>query len=620
MNILFYVEPLIEREQPYWKESWVNHQCFNMMSTLTHSKSAYSFALITNEAIAQTINKNNEFLLATITQEELLAPFGTDYLVASRCWHTNTYTQEQLLHYKNLMQGKLIGFIPDIIISFSPVPFLRDLFASALILHHEYSLFSRLPYPESWFFDPVGVVDYSFFNHFYKELNEHRLSIHQKQRLHDLKNLCKKTLCEKSPFEALFIKLREQFDTLVLLPLQFSGYYLFDDLVSFKTQYEYCVYVLDNTPTSVGVVVNMHPEYPALNDGAIRFLSSKYPHFICFDEFNAIYASGQFILPFVDGVISASSSLALQTLLFDKKFIALGKECFSYIADAKSLNNLETVLKSFNQDKDALLYFLITHYAVTAHYLNNPLWFDNFLTSSLEHFRTFGVDADFYKPIDDEEAVFDSLCSAILENALVVPQYLNMPKIQLFFDFGMGISDKNYLTKFIHTKTGVHTFTFDLTSLSSLCALRLDPSDESCVIDVKSCVLIAEDEVSDILKQFSSNACYLDDNTYYFESNDPQMFFIPENSMLLQVAQKLVITIEYLYTGDEALEFIIKRQIEEIKAIQLALSEQEKISMEFKTLFADSQNKYTELLQSKSWKLTAPLRTITAFTKKIFQR
>jgi hypothetical protein len=626
MNLLFYVEPLIEREQPYWKEGWANEACWNIITTLHQAYDTYRFELITNEAIAQTIDPNKELSVHVISQKELLKPFDTNYLSATRSWHLRTYTQKQLEYYQNLMQSKLGDFVPEIIITFTPVSFLQTLFPDALVLHHEFSIFSRLPYPASWFLDPVGVSCDSFLNRFSEEISGNTLSAKEKQQLDDFKSLCQDTLQEKSPFGSLLAKEKEKFDFLVLLPLQFSGYYLFDDLVPFKTQYEYCVYVLDSVPESVGIVVNMHPEYPVLSDGAIKFLTSKYPHFIYLDDFNSIYASGQFILPFIDGVVSVSSSIALQALLFDKKIITLGESCFRYAADATSLEGIENILTHSSKNKDTILYYLLTHYAVTSEYLSDSLWLDTFLKRSLNHFRTDGIKFTFYELIDETDVVFGHLHASLIKNSFIVPQYIEKVAIQLFFDYGMGISDKDFLS--IHVgREKIQTFHFDLSCNASLHSLRLDPLEESCIIELKSFVLVTEEGEIDVCEQIYSNACFVDGKKYFFESKDPQLFFIPENQILLNKARELIVVIDYLHVGRDALEYILNQQIklvsskeEEIHLLQETLQHFQQEAKHFQQEAKHFQQEFFTLLQSRSWQITAPLRAIGTFSKRYLSK
>ncbi|WP_152019922.1 hypothetical protein [Aliarcobacter butzleri] len=594
MKILFYVEPLIEQDKPYWKDGWVGVFCNNIIKTLEQSENNYEFLIMTNEAIAQKVNIETPII--QLTQKELLAPFETtNYMDATKAWHCETYTSEQLENYKNLMSEKLNGFIPDIIITFSPVPFFREMLPNTLILHHEYSIFSRLPYPESWFLDPVGMHSNLFLNKFEDEIKSTQLTDKQTGLLNGFKELCQNILASKSPFKKIFDEKRKQFDYLVLLPLQFSRYYSFDDIVPFKSQYEYCVYVLDKVPSNIGVVVNTHPEYPVISKEAVEFLKTKYPNFIYEDEFNTIYASGQFILPFVDAVITVSSSLGLQTLLFDKKLITLSDKTFSFIADDTSIDNIENVLNSDNVDKNVFLYFMLTKYSLTSDYLHNAVWLDNFLQQSLIRFRANEIQFDFYDSIDEEEKIFMTLTKHLYLSTQVVPHYLDTKVIQLYIDDNTGYSEDNCIKFPIVKNEQRHKFKFDLQDSKSINNLRIDPLNDYCIIKINK-IFINDLEINTI----QCNACHIEGDIYYFNTNDPQIYFDTHN---IKIVEKFSIDLEYLYIGEDALNHLVNDLLKSFTSkeqnIQTLNAELESKEQNIQTLNAELESK-EQNIQEKS--------------------
>lgn len=131
MNVLFYVEPLIEREEPYWKEGWATLICTNIAQTLNRSSFKYNFVIAVNEPIAQRLDCENFMKKVIFTQPELLSPFTGGYLEASKAWYCESYTNEQYDYYITMMKKKFVEFTPDIIITFTPVPFLKNLFPDA---------------------------------------------------------------------------------------------------------------------------------------------------------------------------------------------------------------------------------------------------------------------------------------------------------------------------------------------------------------------------------------------------------------------------------------------------------------------------------------------------------
>jgi hypothetical protein len=559
INILFYVEPLIERDEPYFKIGWINIFCKNIINTLKNSEHSYDFLILTNEALAQKVNFYTNII--QITQKELLDPFNTsNYMDVISSWHCEKYTKKHLESYKKLILDKLNGFTPNIIITFSPVPFLKNIFLNTLILHHEYSIFSRTPYPQTFFLDPVGVHSNLFLNKFKNEIELIELTKKQRILLNNFKHLCIDTLTSKSPFKNILMEKREQFDYLVLLPLQFSKYYAFDDLVPFKSQYEYCVYILDKIPSNIGIIVNMHPEHTVISESAIEFLKGKYSNFIYEEEFHSIYASAQFIIPFVDAVITVSSSIGLQTLIFDKKLITLSNKTYSFVANSTNIDNIEKILKCKNSNnKDNFLYFILTKYAITECYINNSQWLSSFLINSLKKFIKHGISFSFYNYIDSEEKIFKLLSNILLKNKNIIPYYLNGFFIELLLNnnnFSKSISMKLKVNKDFN----IQKFNFDFTKYKNIKNLKLNLLNSNCVAELKSIFLEKFDGAKiNLIKYITSNEILHINNIYYFDTENPQIYFKDISQDDLKNSKNLIIEIRYLHFEKEALQMCIKK-------------------------------------------------------------
>ncbi|WP_368031183.1 hypothetical protein [Arcobacter sp. s6] len=620
MKILFYVEPLIEQDKPYWKDGWINVFCKKIINTLNQNDNTYNFLIMTNEALVKKVNFDIQ--IVQLTQKELLSPFDTtNYLDVTTAWHLETYSSYQLEDYKTLMLEKLNGFIPDIIITFSPVPFFKYMFKSTLILHHEYSIFSRLPYPQSWFLDPIGMHSNSFLNKFQDEIKVINLSENQMKLINNFKQSCQNILFQKSPFKNIFDEKRKQFDYLILLPLQFSRYFAFDDLVRFKSQYEYCVYILDNVPSNIGVVVNSHPLHPILSLESVEFLKIKYSNFIYEDDFNTIEASGQFILPFVDAVITVSSSVGLQTLLFDKKLITLSDKTFSFIADATNIDNIEKVLESENIDKNSFLYFILTRYAITEKYLYNSKWIDSFLVKSLNKFKEQNISIDFYDAIDSDENIFKTLSQTIKHNSKFVPQIVNKRFLQLFIEDENGISEESSIKYPVVQNNEIQRFEFNLKNRDNIISLRLDPFNDSCVVEIEKLYIVLKDgdEVDLIAYQFS-NTCSRHGKIYFFENFDPQIYFESLDFKTLNNIEKLYFEVKYSHVGKDALHVCVK-QIVADKDYKISIIEKENKELKeclspFENKALTFQNGLITVYTSRSWKITQTFRNIIRKFKK----
>ena len=100
--------------------------------------------------------------------------------------------------------------------------------------------------------------------------------------------------------------------------------YPIDCFCSFESQFEFLQYVLSKVPEDIGVIVTSHPFYPQLTEGWVKYFSNKYPNFIFDIIFQKYWSASQFLLNDVDAVITVSSSVGLQALLWEKPLVVIG--------------------------------------------------------------------------------------------------------------------------------------------------------------------------------------------------------------------------------------------------------------------------------------------------------
>lgn len=485
MNILFYVEPLIERSKPYWKEGWATYWCRKMGHELGNEWNCY---IALSDALAQKFGEDECFHVVIFKQVELLKPFNGGFLEASSAWYTNSYTKGQMDYYVDLMKKKLTQDRFDIIITFTHVPFLKELYPKARILYMEYSIFSRPPFTETWYLDPAGLHQYSYLSKYKRELKKFKLSVIEKKYVRNLQDTCIKAFSEKNIFLQDLKLLREKYRFLVLLPIQFSQYYLFDCLTKFKSQFDYVTGCLEQIPHDIGVIFTMHPEYPLFDDDTVSYIKSVYPNAVFLENSRFVYSASQWLMPYIDAVITVSSSLGWQTLLFRKKLFALGNGNMDYIADAQSLNNMYEVMENEYVNKDAILWFFITKYAISAEYFFDGKWLNEFLKKSFAR----GLGENFYDYIDMPEKLFNSHIERINKNQKFIPQVVSNKKSNIF------IPNLYVLKNGAYTEEGriipcqyvfneYSTATFKISNLAKEGKLRFDPLEgEFCCCEIAS--------------------------------------------------------------------------------------------------------------------------------------
>lgn len=421
MKILFYIEPRIEMGRPYMREWWLKPFSLDLINALKRSDMAveFEYCIALNEALHYKYPDIDRVKRKVFSQRELLPPEYKDSVLAMSVeWLNATYSKDLMSYYANMMQNRFSDFIPDVIVTFTPVPFFKKIFPEALILHHEVSLFSRTPYPQTWYLDPSGLMfaDESFLNKFKDQLQKIDLTCQQSEIVDCFKQRCQKFYYDTSPFDEIMLSIKEKFEYLAFVPLGHSescSYYSGREY-KFTSQYEFLQHILDNVPENTGVIATTHPDFHhILPEEAREFLKLKYPNFIHHDAFEKYYASSQYILAYSDVVIGIYSSLCFQALPLDKRVINLGS--LHVIADSSDLRDISAVCKEKPRNKDNILYWILTRYAVQKEYLYDPEWFAAFLVRSLNRYRSEGVTSGFYDLIDSEDSIFEKLISRLDE-------------------------------------------------------------------------------------------------------------------------------------------------------------------------------------------------------------
>lgn len=172
------------------------------------------------------------------------------------------------------------------------------------------------------------------------------------------------------------------------------------------------------------------------------------------------------------------------------------------------------------------------------------------------------------------------------------PRKLNIFTQLYINEVDNDFSEKNSIKYPVSQTTELQRFEFDLKDFENIKNLRLDPLNDSCVIEIDSILLKKQDTSVDLMPYISSNCDIKHSNSYFFTTNDSQIYFENLSIDIFENATSLEVSIRYAHISKDALEVTIKQELEQTKQ-ELA-------------------NIYT----SKSWKLTRPLRKIMRVLKR----
>ncbi|MBY4895860.1 HAD-IA family hydrolase [Cupriavidus sp. AU9028] len=226
--------------------------------------------------------------------------------------------------YPRLMDGlrdRLGSHYDAILLWENPVPFLEVLYPESVVVHQMPGVFSRAPYPQTVTFDPVGLYKHGTLHRYASDIVS-SLPVAGSPGLVDrFRHLARSAFAEIRPTDIEAAVLSGGFEELVLLPLQVSGHYAFRADTPYSSQLDLLLDVMHKAKPSSGIVVTQyisnHVQDTVINEEIRAVLAQRWPNLVydrCFDQYPTV---SQYLLPYVGRVVSCSSSVALQAMLWD---------------------------------------------------------------------------------------------------------------------------------------------------------------------------------------------------------------------------------------------------------------------------------------------------------------
>ena len=141
--------------------------------------------------------------------------------------------------------------------------------------------------------------------------------------------------------------------------------------------------------------------------------------------------------------------------------------------------------------------------------------------------------------------------------------------VQLYLNNGLSKPNENEAIKQFTKSEKVVVNEFDLTSIRNLTSIRIDPHCDSVILELESIKIITHNREIELIDsgRMINNACLVINNTYYFETDDPQFIFNNLSEDVYTGAQKLVYKAKYISIGVEALHECVLRLTKNDKAM-----------------------------------------------------
>lgn len=303
------------------------------------------------------------------------------------------------------------GFEPDVVIAFGiQADFLAQLWPKALRLHVETGAYTRNPYPRSLYFDHLGVYHHSAVGKLGKRLRAGTTSNDGRTLVSTFRAHFESALASIDPFHRH--DLRSACRRLILLPLQVSNHYSFDQQAGYRTQFELLLDVLSATPRDVGVIATEYLE----SDEVLRtrgfgenlnYLRHVFPNLIFHEDFRSWSTPSQFLVPRVDGVWTVSSNVGFQAMLFNR---ILGTPATTYLAGIADTNVFHDFIDRLGRPvkADAFLAWQLERYLVPELLFSDGHWLHDYLARRLDAARLAGDPVDAFVPIADMERLMEA--------------------------------------------------------------------------------------------------------------------------------------------------------------------------------------------------------------------
>ena len=249
----------------------------------------------------------------------------------------------------------------------TPVPFLELLYPDALFLHEMPGAFNRPPYPATLMLDSSGLYKDGVLYRYSEDIVNKTYRDDELSLTSQFISLSDKYIRQLNPFSRNDFTVDADLERLSLLPLQTSLHYAFKVDTPYGSQIDFLLATLNSLDPRTALIATQYIS-PLVSDApltpdVVKVLRRDYPNFIFDERFNNIQNSSQYLAPLVDEVISCSSGVAFQGLLFNKK-LTVPASTFISPYDTSRLTAAGIDVESAIQN---LLCFVVNYHQASRH-------------------------------------------------------------------------------------------------------------------------------------------------------------------------------------------------------------------------------------------------------------
>jgi predicted HAD superfamily hydrolase len=374
MNILFYLEPAIEMNNPLFRFATLRNSILPQVKSLCAENNVV--VLMSDSVADKAVEEGLARSLPTLAVIDCLSwTNGENSLARSLRHQRRQFRDGETDRLGGIVRASLPdGFEPDVVIVWeSPAYYLESVFPTASVLYQMPGFFSRPPFASlvsigrGMMVQDAPAVVGGF------DVIQAELAALAALRLKE-----RSFIEAVSPARGLIRSARRQFGRILLLPLQIDGYFMIDSLLAEgQTQFDVILSLMEFIPADCGLLVTNYRSKDTtssvLNDGNLWTLRSRYPNFLYFKEMDAMPWVSQFLLPEVDGVVTVSSSVGFQAAFWKKPLYSLGASHLTPFNTAASMVELASqALAKTEFERDDKIIGLIQQQHPTVDFLAGP--------------------------------------------------------------------------------------------------------------------------------------------------------------------------------------------------------------------------------------------------------
>nr|WP_314617925.1 HAD-IA family hydrolase [uncultured Pseudomonas sp.] len=293
---------------------------------------AHTLDLLNRKSGITDINAKNSFIVQG--SDLNIFGIGDEFLLES---YNNAF-ESNFEKYACYFSGLLRDWKPDVIFCWEfPTNFFRKLFPDALVLDIMPGAFMRPPYPKTISVDPVGLYKNSFLKNI--DPSENLAELGDLPDFLKVRDLYTDYFNHDTDVKEVVLNLVDpdrKFNKYWLVPLQISSYFGFYENCKYKDQFDFLMDVLDKAPKDVGVIATQYIgaliSERTLNNRNLGYVRSLHKNFLYSTELEKLDNISQYITPWVESVVTVSSTLGYQALLHDRNLSSPSNSHLSYLA------------------------------------------------------------------------------------------------------------------------------------------------------------------------------------------------------------------------------------------------------------------------------------------------